>query len=213
MITVLEYLVIAAVIGLVVFVIAVFVFGRGEQMAALSPRTSPSELPDDAIGGDDIRRLRFGLALRGYRMSDVDWALDRMSDELDRLHRRVSELTGDPLPAGVPAHLDEDNLFRAPGDSTADQTSAYEETGADEQTGAHQETGAADPAAGQPAPNESAEQHASVQHASVQPAPEVPPVDEQEPDGFGNHAADPGRPLGRHAAGRSAAHGSGAASR
>jgi DivIVA domain-containing protein len=100
-ITVLEYLVIAAAIGLVVFLIAVFVFGRGEQMSALSPRTSPSELPDGAIGGDDVRRIRFGLALRGYRMSDVDWTLDRLSDELDRLHRRVAELGGGPLPPGV----------------------------------------------------------------------------------------------------------------
>src|SRR5699024_1830080 len=96
------YLVIAAVIGLVVFVIAAFVFGRGEQMAPLAPRTSPSELPDDAIGGDDVRRVRFGLALRGYRMSDVDWTLDRLADELDRLHRRISELGGEPVPPGVP---------------------------------------------------------------------------------------------------------------
>jgi DivIVA domain-containing protein len=100
-ITVLEYLVIAAAIGLLVFLIAVFVFGRGEQMAALSPRTSPSELPEGPIGGDDVRRIRFGLALRGYRMSDVDWTLDRLSDELDRLHRRVAELGGEPLPPGV----------------------------------------------------------------------------------------------------------------
>ena len=109
MITVLEYLVIAAVIGLVVFVVAVFVFGRGEQMAALSPRVSPSQLPESAIGGDDVRRVRFGLALRGYRMSDVDWTLDRLADEIDALHRRLSGLTGEPLPAGVPA--DRADLF------------------------------------------------------------------------------------------------------
>jgi DivIVA domain-containing protein len=100
-VTVLEYLVIAAAIGLVVFVLAVFVFGRGEQMSALSPRISPAELPDGAIAGEDVRRIRFGLALRGYRMSDVDWTLDRLADELDRLHRRVRELGGEPLPPGV----------------------------------------------------------------------------------------------------------------
>lgn len=111
MITVLEYLVIAAVIGLVVFLIAVFVFGRGEQMAPLSPRTSPSELPEDAVGGDDVRRVRFGLALRGYRMSDVDWTLERLADELDRLHRRVSELTGEPVPPGVGGGRSGDDLF------------------------------------------------------------------------------------------------------
>jgi DivIVA domain-containing protein len=110
-VTVLEYLVIAAAIGLVVFVLAVFVFGRGEQMAPLSPRISPSELPDGAIAGEDVRQIRFSLALRGYRMSDVDWTLDRLSDELDRLHRRVAELGGEPVPSGVPPRAVEEDLF------------------------------------------------------------------------------------------------------
>lgn len=126
-ITVLEYLVIAAAIGLVVFVIAVFVFGRGERMAALSPRTSPSELPDEAIGGDDIRRVRFGLALRGYRMSDVDWTLDRLADEVDRLHRRVAELGGEPLPAGVgPDPAAAPDLFPGETDPESTPTEAAE---------------------------------------------------------------------------------------
>lgn len=115
MVTVLEYLVIAAAIGLVVFVLAVFVFGRGEQMAPLSPRISPAELPDAVIVGEDVRRIRFSLALRGYRMSDVDWTLDRVSAELDRLHRRVAELSGEPLPPGVAAEADDD-LFPEDGD-------------------------------------------------------------------------------------------------
>jgi DivIVA domain-containing protein len=103
--TVLQYLVIAAVIGLVVFGIAVFVFGRGEQMAALSPRTSPTELPDHDLTADDVRKVRFAMALRGYRMSDVDWALEKMADELDRLRAEVAELsageTAAPVLAGV----------------------------------------------------------------------------------------------------------------
>lgn len=94
MTTVLQYLVIAAVIGLVVFAIAVFVFGRGEQMAALSPRTSPTELPDSDLSADDVRKVRFAMALRGYRMSDVDWALEKMADELDRLRAEVADLSG-----------------------------------------------------------------------------------------------------------------------
>ena len=56
MTTVLQYLVIAAVIGGIVFAIAVFVFGRGEQMASLPPRTSPTELPDEGITGQDVGR-------------------------------------------------------------------------------------------------------------------------------------------------------------
>ncbi len=94
MTTVLQYLVIAAVIGLVIFGIAVVIFGRGEQMAPLSPRASPTELPDEGMTGDDVRSMRFAMALRGYRMSDVDWALERMADELDRLKSQVTALSG-----------------------------------------------------------------------------------------------------------------------
>ncbi len=108
MTTVLQYLVIAAVIGLVVFGIAVFVFGRGEQMAPLAPRTSPTELPDESMTADDIRNVRFPLAVRGYRMSDVDWALERMADEVDRLRAQLGRQSGDGPP------------IRAVPDATAD---------------------------------------------------------------------------------------------
>ncbi|WP_084613964.1 DivIVA domain-containing protein [Nakamurella lactea] len=96
MITVLEYLVIAAAIGLVVFFLAAWVFGRGEQLAPLPARTSPAELPDKAPAGDDIRKVRFAVGVRGYRMGDVDWTLDRLADELDRLRGQVRDLGGDP---------------------------------------------------------------------------------------------------------------------
>lgn len=103
MITVLQYLVIAAAIGLVVFFIAVLVFGRGEQMAALPARTSPAELPDQAVAGSDIRGVRFAVGVRGYRMGDVDWTLDRVADEIERLRGEVRRLGGDP------DHLDRDD--------------------------------------------------------------------------------------------------------
>lgn len=92
--TVLFYLVIAAVIGLVVFFLAVLVFGRGEQMAPLDPRTSPAELPDHDINSDDVRKIRFALALRGYRMSDVDWTLERLSEQIDLLRLENAHLRG-----------------------------------------------------------------------------------------------------------------------
>ena len=94
MTTVLQYLVIAAAIGLVVFGLVVFVFGRGEQLAPLSPRTSPTELPDHGMAAQDVRKIKFAMALRGYRMSDVDWALDKMADEIDRLRAEVDTLSG-----------------------------------------------------------------------------------------------------------------------
>ncbi|WP_395725653.1 DivIVA domain-containing protein [Nakamurella sp.] len=102
MTTVLQYLVIAAVIGGVIFAIAVFVFGRGEQMAPLPPRTSPTELPDEGITGQDVRSVRFAMALRGYRMSDVDWALERMATELDGLRAQLGERSAALEPVTVP---------------------------------------------------------------------------------------------------------------
>ena len=94
MTTVLQYLVIAAVIGLVLFGIALLIFGRGEQMAALPARTSPAQLPTVDITGGDVRKVRFALAVRGYRMSDVDWTLDRLADELDRTREKLAAIEG-----------------------------------------------------------------------------------------------------------------------
>ncbi|AZI58134.1 DivIVA domain-containing protein [Nakamurella antarctica] len=116
MTTVLQYLVIAVVVGLALFGIAVLIFGRGEQMAALPARTSPAQLPSTGTTGKDVRAVRFAMALRGYRMSDVDWTLDRLSEELDRTHaelalmrsahpestldeREMDFMTTDPTPA------------------------------------------------------------------------------------------------------------------
>ena len=70
-------------------------------MAPLSPRSSPTELPDRGMSGQDVRKLRFAMALRGYRMSDVDWALERMAGEIDRLRAEVSDLGGDTRPRRV----------------------------------------------------------------------------------------------------------------
>lgn len=125
MTTVLQYLVIAAVIGGVIFAIAVFVFGRGEQMAPLPPRTSPTELPDQGLTGQDVRSVRFAMALRGYRMSDVDWALERMAAEVDRLRAQLSDRAGeseagaDGEPGSPPVAAPADDLGSTPADDLA----------------------------------------------------------------------------------------------
>lgn len=109
-ITVLFYFVIAAVIGLVMFFLAVFVFGRGEQMAPLDPRTSPAELPDHDVTSEDVRKVRFALALRGYRMSDVDWTLERLGDQIDTLSRENAELRREARPDSHEERLAADDL-------------------------------------------------------------------------------------------------------
>lgn len=97
--TALIYLLVVAAVGAALFGLATLVFGRGEELAPLPPGATPTRLPAGEVDGDDVRGLRFQQALRGYRMDEVDWALDRLADELDRagaqrdgLLARVAEL-------------------------------------------------------------------------------------------------------------------------
>ena len=101
--TALIYLLVVAAVGAALFGLASLVFGRGEELPALPPGATPTRLPAGAIGGDDVRGLRFQQAVRGYRMDEVDWVLDRLADELDRtgaernnLLARVAELESGP---------------------------------------------------------------------------------------------------------------------
>ena len=119
MTTVLQYLVIAAVIGGVVFWLAVFVFGRGEQLSALPPRTSPTELPDEGMTGQEVRSVRFAMAWRGYRMSDVDWALERLATELDSIRAELAQRS--PVTVGA---IQDDLAERRIGSDQADAPAA-----------------------------------------------------------------------------------------
>ena len=123
MITVLLYLVIAALIGVVVFFLAVVVFGRGEQMAPLDPRTAPAELPEADIRSADVTALRFSMALRGYRMSDVDWALARLAGELQSV-RNQNEAFRQQLALTDPGHPLLAIGSGTPGDGPAADTQA-----------------------------------------------------------------------------------------
>src|SRR3954467_7863580 len=79
--TVLGYILALLVVGGVLFLAASFAFGRGEEMAPVLPEGTPVELPHDRLArGDDLRALKLSVALRGYRMDEVDWLLDRLSD-------------------------------------------------------------------------------------------------------------------------------------
>lgn len=77
--------------------VALLAAGRGEPMApahddrpdALVPASRP-------VQAEDLRRVRFSLALRGYRMVEVDTLLTRLAREMD------GEREGD-RPAAVPA--------------------------------------------------------------------------------------------------------------
>nr|WP_260152249.1 DivIVA domain-containing protein [Hoyosella altamirensis] len=71
--------------------LAALVFGRGEALPPLPPGTTPTALPLTDIRGDDVRELTFQQALRGYKTSEVDWALDRLAAEIDHLRAELDE--------------------------------------------------------------------------------------------------------------------------
>jgi DivIVA domain-containing protein len=86
-------LVLLLVILAVIAGIAVVAAGRGEGLAPWDPERSPrGALPAGDVDRADVDALRFTLALRGYRMDEVDDVLDRLLDELDRRDARIAEL-------------------------------------------------------------------------------------------------------------------------
>ncbi|UYP20056.1 DivIVA domain-containing protein [Rhodococcus sp. Z13] len=90
MLTVLMYVLVMVGVGAVLFFVASAVFGRGETLAPLPPGTTVTVLPVTDVTGTDIRDLRFQQTLRGYKMSEVDWALDRLAREVDDLRDRLA---------------------------------------------------------------------------------------------------------------------------
>ncbi len=93
MATFLTYLLGIVVVGGVLFLIASFVFGRGEELAPMRRDASPLHLPDDRpITGKDVRGLRMPVSFRGYRMTEVDWLLDELADSLEERDRQIVAL-------------------------------------------------------------------------------------------------------------------------
>lgn len=86
------YLIVMVAVAAVVFLLAALVFGRGEELAPLPPGASPTRLPSDDITAEDVRELKFQQVFRGYKMSEVDWALQRLATEVETLRARVQEL-------------------------------------------------------------------------------------------------------------------------
>jgi DivIVA domain-containing protein len=90
--TAVVYLVALVAVATVFFVAVVVVFGRGEELAPIPPGSSPTRLPARDVEPVDVRELRFQQVVRGYKMSEVDWALERLAGELDRAHRELETL-------------------------------------------------------------------------------------------------------------------------
>ena len=86
------YLFVVLVVAAVIYLLASWVFGRGEQLEPLPPGSTPTRLPPSGIDGSDVRALRFQQVVRGYKASEVDWALGRLAGEIDELRGRIAVL-------------------------------------------------------------------------------------------------------------------------
>lgn len=65
--------------------IALVAAGRGTPMArAYDDRPDVLVPRDRELAAGDLRTVRFSVALRGYRMSEVDALLDRLAGEMER---------------------------------------------------------------------------------------------------------------------------------
>ena len=88
------FLVIA--LAVVVAAVTLAVVGGGNESGPL-PEAAPERLQDPLpadrpVGREDVESLRFPLAVRGYRMSDVDDALGRLGAELAERDARIAGL-------------------------------------------------------------------------------------------------------------------------
>jgi DivIVA domain-containing protein len=79
--------------------VAALLLGRlGGGLGSPTSTLSHEPLPDDALTDDDLEQLRFDVALRGYRMGQVDGVLARLRRELREKDEELSVLR-----AGRPA--------------------------------------------------------------------------------------------------------------
>ena len=87
----------AVLIVLLMGAIAVVAAGAGGSMTeAYDDRPDARVQAEGPLTGDDLRKVRFTTALRGYRMSEVDALLERLAAELDSARREIRPRTDPP---------------------------------------------------------------------------------------------------------------------
>ena len=68
--------------------------GVGEMSSDPVEDVYRQQLPEGPLRAEDIRGARFGTALRGYAMGQVDDLLERLAAEIAERDSRIAELTG-----------------------------------------------------------------------------------------------------------------------
>jgi DivIVA domain-containing protein len=80
--------------------VALLAAGKGTPLAEVYDDRPDALVPAEGpLTGADLRRVRFSIALRGYRMSEVDALLDRLATEREQSEPSVGPSGG---PSGGP---------------------------------------------------------------------------------------------------------------
>jgi DivIVA domain-containing protein len=103
MVALVAFVVGVLVVAALLFLGASLLLGRGETQPPAEPDRSPVALPDDRpVTADDVRALQLSVAVRGYRMTEVDWLLDQFGLILDERDAEIARLRQQPAPVAHP---------------------------------------------------------------------------------------------------------------
>ncbi len=106
----------------IITAVAVLIFGLAALAATgkLGELPTPDDdtyaptLPDTALTPDDLRKLTFGVTVRGYDMSQVDALLERLANELEEISESKNLVTSETATVGL------DYLDKIPSQSSID---------------------------------------------------------------------------------------------
>ena len=109
-----------AVVGALLFLGGSVLLGRGETQPPAELDRSPVELPDDRpVTGEDVRALQVSVAVRGYRMTEVDWLLEQLAQALEERDEVIAALRAERPARAADADTDPGLALRAGGASAA----------------------------------------------------------------------------------------------
>ncbi|WP_189078536.1 DivIVA domain-containing protein [Mangrovihabitans endophyticus] len=108
------FVVVALVVGAIVFGVTVMLGGGDSGLTPVEPDGQSAPLPGDRpLGEEDIVHARFDTALRGYRMSQVDQALKRAAYDIGYKSELIGVLEAEVLALREGRTSDADMLRRA----------------------------------------------------------------------------------------------------
>ncbi|SFP84154.1 DivIVA domain-containing protein [Geodermatophilus dictyosporus] len=109
-----------AVVGALLFLGGSVLLGRGETQPPADLDRSPVELPEERpVTGADVRALQISVAVRGYRMTEVDWLLEQLAQTIEERDEVIATLRAERERPARAADADTDPGLTLPGGAGA----------------------------------------------------------------------------------------------